>query len=270
MTTMTTTKRAGSRYTIQGIDVSHWQDEIDHSAVWRDGVQFAYVKFTEGATYQDPMRFRNLGFADYMPVGAYHLFRETSKGVEQYENFMSEVGQCEKGALTLPYAIDLEHSVIDETPDAVSFYKDLLEFLSRFQALVVIYTSYRAIRTFSERLGWDKQSMVSAIEQDVDLCWWWCDYKTSSWDNGLPRKLVTKRPWVFWQVTSSARVDGIDGNVDLNYLNTVDWELEDIVQVAKKYSCKSCKRKLEPTTKHLHLYCPGCHLMYHYPQQEEE
>ena len=39
---------------VRGIDVSHHQGAIDWQAVARDGVQFAYLKATEGTTFTDP------------------------------------------------------------------------------------------------------------------------------------------------------------------------------------------------------------------------
>ncbi|WP_039950325.1 GH25 family lysozyme, partial [Wolbachia pipientis] len=38
----------------KGIDVSHWDVDIDWSEVANDGIQFAFAKATEGETFQTP------------------------------------------------------------------------------------------------------------------------------------------------------------------------------------------------------------------------
>ena len=42
---------------IRGIDVSHWQGTINWSAVARDGIEFAWIKATQGQALTDK-RFR--------------------------------------------------------------------------------------------------------------------------------------------------------------------------------------------------------------------
>lgn len=45
---------------VRGIDVSHYQKNIDWEKVANSGVDFVYIKATEGATYVDPMFKKNI------------------------------------------------------------------------------------------------------------------------------------------------------------------------------------------------------------------
>ena len=40
-------------YPVKGIDVSHYQGNIDWDMIKDQGIQFAYIKATEGSTYTD-------------------------------------------------------------------------------------------------------------------------------------------------------------------------------------------------------------------------
>src|SRR5262245_46829549 len=42
-----------SAATVEGIDVSHWQGSINWSAVRASGIEFAYIKATEGTSFRD-------------------------------------------------------------------------------------------------------------------------------------------------------------------------------------------------------------------------
>lgn len=59
---------------MKGIDVSHWQGEIDWSAVRAAGVEFAVLKATEGCGYQDPA-FQRYRSGCPLPMGFYHYLR---------------------------------------------------------------------------------------------------------------------------------------------------------------------------------------------------
>jgi lysozyme len=72
--------------TIVGIDVSHRQGIIDWEKVGKAGIAFAYVKATEGTTFQDSNWLRNV-FHGVLPVGSYHVYSVYSPPETQFENF---------------------------------------------------------------------------------------------------------------------------------------------------------------------------------------
>ncbi len=94
-------------YAVKGIDVSHYQGEIDWQGLRAGGVRFAYIKATEGAHYRDPRfagnwrRSRDAG----IPRGAYHFFSMCKPGAEQAANFIAAIPA---GGQSLPHALDAE------------------------------------------------------------------------------------------------------------------------------------------------------------------
>ena len=58
----------------QGIDVSHWQEDIDFALVKSSGIQVVYIKSSEGKNYVDPYFEKNYynAKANDLKVGFYH------------------------------------------------------------------------------------------------------------------------------------------------------------------------------------------------------
>jgi lysozyme len=94
-------------HVVKGVDVSHYQGEIDWQGLRAGGVRFAYIKATEGAHYRDPRfaanwrRSREAG----IPRGAYHFFSMCKPGAEQAANFIDAIPA---GGQSLPQALDAE------------------------------------------------------------------------------------------------------------------------------------------------------------------
>ncbi|MGN1412123.1 MAG: GH25 family lysozyme [Oscillospiraceae bacterium] len=94
-------------YTVKGVDVSEYQGEIDWSELSSQGIQFAFIKATEGSSYVDKyfhQNFENAKKTD-LRIGAYHFFSFESAGSTQADNFISNV---DFNSNSLPNVIDLE------------------------------------------------------------------------------------------------------------------------------------------------------------------
>src|SRR5213593_979354 len=65
---------------LDGIDVSHWQNSIDWTQVAGAGYGFAFLKATEGRTFDDPnyATYRSDANAAGVIIGAYHFARPDS------------------------------------------------------------------------------------------------------------------------------------------------------------------------------------------------
>ena len=99
-----------STYTV-GIDVSHYQGEVNWPAVAEAGVRFAFIKATEGTSYKDPNFNANYVNAYNAGVirGAYHFARPNiSAGSTQANYLASNGGAWSADSRTLPAALDLE------------------------------------------------------------------------------------------------------------------------------------------------------------------
>ena len=98
---------AGS-YQVKGIDVSHYQGDIDWNVIKVQGIKFAYIKATEGSTYTDEYYHQNHSEAveNGISVGAYHFFSFDSKGETQAGHFIETIGQ--QDGMLIP-AVDVEY-----------------------------------------------------------------------------------------------------------------------------------------------------------------
>ena len=98
---------------IPGIDVSHYQGQIDWTQVKEHGVQFAYIKASEGAGYRDVRflgNYRGASAAGLIP-GAYHYVHPGVSAELQAAPLLSQLASVPKSG-SLPVALDLEVSGI--------------------------------------------------------------------------------------------------------------------------------------------------------------
>ena len=118
-------------FTAQGLDVSHYQGEIDWREVKKHNpdLEFVYVKSTEGKTLIDPMFLANAKGAatQGFKVGAYHFFQMTSTPTEQFNSFKR---QMNKAHIDLIPMVDVEKSdgkPRKEVQDSLRVFLKLLE-----------------------------------------------------------------------------------------------------------------------------------------------
>jgi len=94
-----------------GIDVSKWQGNVDWASFWSQGKKFAYVKATEGTTYQNAYFAQqyNGSYGVGMVRGAYHFARpDVSSGATQADYFVDHGGGWSADGRTLPGVLDIE------------------------------------------------------------------------------------------------------------------------------------------------------------------
>jgi lysozyme len=186
-------------FPIQGIDVSHHQGRIDWAALPGQGVDFAYIKASEGGDHRDSAFAVNWAGARAAGIarGAYHFFTLCRPGAEQAANFIAAV-PAEADAL--PPAVDLEYMGncgLRRSPEA--FHRELAAFVraveARYRKPVLLYLT----REF------DSAYRVSArVNRPL-------------WLRGIvlePR--FGARPWQLWQASNFRRLRGIEGRVDWN------------------------------------------------------
>lgn len=194
-----------SRYPVIGVDLSAHNGNVDFARVAASGVDFVFLKATEGTDFRDPKFADNYVSARKagLKVGAYHFFRFNKDGYDQGRNLLETVDSLD---LDLPLAIDIEDTGNPEgytADDIGTALRGMIIALEGSRHKVIIYTNKK---------GYDRYIRGRLDEMPV----WICSFTNppTHTDN-----------WLLWQHSHRSRVDGISGEVDLNTFNgdSISW-----------------------------------------------
>src|SRR5258708_32791777 len=96
--------------TVNALDVFHGDGPVDWTSVTAAGIEFAYVKASEGVTVTDSLVAQNWRAMKEAGVmrGAYHFFHPASSPEDQAGHFLTVMGGLSEG--DLPPALDLEET----------------------------------------------------------------------------------------------------------------------------------------------------------------
>lgn len=180
---------------LKGIDVSHHQGPIDWGKVKTDGVHFTFIKATQGFNYKFVDYFRNhapkaLGFG--LEVGAYHYgtFSTIPEAIVEARYFLSVIKDFK---LTYPLVLDLEENKAKvgkkQLTDAALAFLDVLKH-AKYE--VILYTGKSFLETQLD-------------EKRIQCPLWIARYGPE-----------LGRTADIWQHASDGKVNGIQGDVDLN------------------------------------------------------
>jgi GH25 family lysozyme M1 (1,4-beta-N-acetylmuramidase) len=193
-----------------GIDVSHYQGTINWASVKAAGIQFAWIKATEGTSYKDPNFNANYlhAYNNNVIRGAYHFARpDVSSGASQATYFANNGGAWSRDNLTLPGVLDIEGGCYGKTHAGMQSW--ILDFYQTYKAKtgrdVVIYTSPSWWNTCTG--GWTGMSSRSPL---------WVAHWTTAASPSIPNGFPT---WTVWQYTDSGSVSGVPGAVDRDRFN---------------------------------------------------
>lgn len=201
-------------YPVHGVDVSHYQGEIDWERLRGQDIQFAYIKATEGSSYVDQQFSRNWSEAEKtdLLIGAYHFFSFDSGGQTQAEQYIRTVGTL-SGKLAPVVDVEYYGDKRSDPPDKEAVVKELTLLLQileeHYQVKPIIYTTYPVCDRY--------------ITGSFDAYPLWIRnvYYPPEWDG--------KHPWVFWQYTDTAVLEGYQGEeryIDLDVFQGTRAELE--------------------------------------------
>lgn len=186
-------------YPVQGVDVSHQQGEIAWPTVKDAGVQFAYIKATEGADLRDPRFAVNWAEASKAGVrrGAYHYFTLCRLASDQATNFIANVPRDEAA---LPAVLDLDLAGnCAQRPARGVLLSEIAVFINEVEAHTGKPMILHLTREFEE---------TYKISEAVDRQLWLRSV-------AVPPAFGA-RPWVMWQASSIRNVSGISGPVNWN------------------------------------------------------
>jgi len=189
------------QWPVFGVDVSAYQGVVDWSTLARQGVDFAFIKATEGSGMTDRSFAQNWSSAQEagVLVGAYHFFSYDSPGETQADNFIAQV-PVTPGAL--PPVVDIEFygDKLQNPPDRDTVKAVLLPLLERLEAHYgqkpILYVTYRSYSWY-----------IKGEYEDYPL---WVS---------RPLLAPLGKDWTFWQYSHSALLEGYWGDeerIDLN------------------------------------------------------
>jgi lysozyme len=194
-----------SDYAVHGVDVSKYQGDIDWRSAREAGVDFAFIKATEGGDHVDEKFVQNWNGAKAagIPRGAYHFVwwcRDPRQEIEQFKRIVP----VERDAL--PPVLDVE-----ATPDS----KTCKRKLHREEVLADMRIMLQEMeRHYGKRpiiyVTVDFYQHVMHPEEFADYPVWVRSVKHS------PPVNYPGRRWAFWQYQSDGYVPGIRGKVDRN------------------------------------------------------
>ena len=200
-----------SNYPVRGIDISHYQEQIDWDALANatlsgHKLSFVIMKATEGSTLADHyfekhlQKAKDKGFV----CGAYHFFIPNGKPEAQASFFISRV-KLRKG--DLPPVLDVEKCgrlSVSELQRDVRVWLDIVE--KHYGVKPIIYANYSYTKKY-----------FSTPEFASYPLWIAHYYKD---------ELEYQGNWAMWQYTDRGAVEGIDEYVDCNVFNGTRMELQ--------------------------------------------
>lgn len=193
-----------------GIDVSYYQAGIDWQKVADDGVEFAMIRlgyrgWSDGVLYMDERFVENIEGAQAagIDVGVYFYTQaiNESEAKAEAEYVLSQLSAYD---LQMPVAYDVEEvddddgrmdglSVSQRSRNAAVFCQTIKD--AGYEPMIYCNMYYEAYKLNLELLS--------------GFSIWYADY------NRYPQ---TPYRFEIWQYTSSGKVDGIEGNVDLDIM----------------------------------------------------
>lgn len=206
--------RKPTSYAVHGIDTSRWQANIDWPTARANGVNFAFIKATEGGDGIDPAFAENWAGAARagVPRGAYHFWYHCRPAAEQARWFIANVP---RSAGALPPVLDMEWTPFSPT-------------CTLRPASSVIRSEAKIFLDILEAHYGQRPILYSApdfFEQNE----MWRLERTEFWLRSVaahPQDIFAGRHWTFWQYTGTGLVPGVPGRSDINVFegSKADWQ----------------------------------------------
>jgi len=204
---MQTYRQMYPQYSIFGIDVSEYQNDIDwETVVDKNKIDFAFVRATAGSDTKDKRfdeNWRQLKKHN-VPHGAYHYYRPNENSTDQAKFFISTV-VLDKGDFSP--VLDIEK--YSKVQSVTSLKNGLLNWLSIVEAHYGIVPIIYTYSNFYEKvLSDDKRFRKFPI--------WIAHYSEEENAKKLPSE------WVFWQFCEEGRLEGIETFVDIDLCSSAE------------------------------------------------
>lgn len=201
---------------IIGVDISSYQGNVDMKKIKDQGIEFIYIKATEGSTHEDLYFQKNWESAkeNNLLAGAYHFFSFDSSGKDQALNFINSMGDNIEGRL-IP-AVDIEYYGNYKNnlskDDITKELKDFLDELeNKYDVKPMIYTTSKFYNNYLKDDFKEHKMWISSLF--------------------IPINFTYNDDWYIWQYINKGKLDGYKGSekyIDLNVLNK-KYSLSDLI-----------------------------------------
>lgn len=211
-------KRIEELECVLGLDCSKYQKDINWSKAKADGIEFAFVKITEGTTVSEDevynIQARVLDAQkNGVKISYYHFARPgnisdpESDAIEEVTNAMNHLKVLPKA--DLPFVLDIE------SYSTTIVWDNKIEHMDRFIIAFIAGMKSNGISTiiYSYKSFIDSNSTSKFGNYPL----WLAAYPNNP-EATLP--LIPKgwTDWKIWQFTDKGRIDGYVGDLDLNIM----------------------------------------------------
>lgn len=186
--------------TKKGIDVSVWQNNIDWARVKAFGTEFAMIRASYSTQGADRKFQQNIEGAlrAGMPCGVYlYTLATTPQQARDEANFLLEL--IHPYQLEYPVAFDIEEPTIYGKMSSNDMTAIVKAFFDEMHTAEYYATLYSSVSMLNNKLN---NSVIAKY-----------DVWAAQWSD----KCTSILPFGMWQYSAKGRVDGITGDVDLNY-----------------------------------------------------
>lgn len=205
---------SGVLQTRLGIDVSSYQKSIDWNSVASDGISFAFLRIggqyyrQEGGFYKDNYFEQNyIGASNAgLDIGVY-FFSQAITPEEAREEALWVVAQLKGRGLQLPIVYDLEDPANDSRFHLANLNKQEVTDLCLAFCETIEANGYDAMVYTNPDWIYNKLYLNQLSSYPL----WLAHYTSSSLPSGSDS-------WTAWQYTSTGKVNGISGGVDMNIM----------------------------------------------------
>jgi len=194
------------KYTYTGIDISH-HNYIEDWSKLKNYISFCFIKASQGSNFKDPEfdMYWNQAKKNGIIRGAYCFFQPGVPAEKQFDNYKKHV-KLQKG--DLPPVLDVELKECDMN-EANKWLK-LAE--NQYKVKPIIYSDYLFFKIFMDGKIDEKYPLWLYINHKFKVAPSFNDYEC-----------------IFWQYTHSGRINGIKGDIDMNYFIGDDESFNDIL-----------------------------------------
>jgi len=193
---------------MKGIDVSAHQGNINWDAVKASGIEFAIIRISYGQNTIDSKAIRNIEecIRVGMPFGVYvYSYALNVNNAINEANLVIKTLAPYKNKVKFPVIIDMEDADRYKAKYGMPS-NDILVSICEKECLMFEDAGYYAA-IYASKSWFDTKLNSSRLNRFDKWIAWWYSQASSKFDHNT---------YGLWQYTSSGKVNGISGNVDMN------------------------------------------------------